>query len=396
VTPDPLRVLCLDIEGGFGGSSRSLFESVRHLDSGAAAVEIWCKRTGPIQDRYRVLSVTCRVTPAMPKVSALPRLSRNLAVFGQFARDWLAAGEFRRDLLAACQHFDLVHLNHEALFILGRWLRRRSRLPITAHVRTNLVDTVFARWQCRTLADATTHLIFITENERASFERQAGRAVPGTVVFNIATPPCPGVQPDVRVPADGRFRIASLSNFALVRGTDRLVDLAETLAGQGRRDILFVVAGNMTLPRGLPGRIGETARGGGSLVDYAEARGVADMFCFLGHVSTPEAVLVACDALIKPTRNADPWGRDIIEALAAGKPVISLGRYDRFVEDGVTGVLKPEFDASQLANEIIGLADDRATCRRLGAAGRERVGALCGGPARAADLLMAWRIAAGR
>ena len=391
MTSKPLRVLCLDIEGGYGGSSRSLFESVRHLDRSAAVVEVWCKRAGPIQDRYQALGVACRVTPAMPKVSALPRWSRNIAVFTRFARDWLAAGGFRRNLLAACQRFDVVHLNHEALFILGRWLKRHGQIPVTAHIRTNLVETVFARWQCRTLADAAAQLVFITVNERASFERHAGHAVPGTVIFNIAEPPGPDVRPDNRVPNDGRFRIASLSNFASIRGTDRLIDLAEMLASKGRRDILFVVAGDMTLPRGLSGQIGKIARTGGSLGDYAKARGVADMFFFMGHVSDPEAVLVACDVLIKPTRHADPWGRDIIEALAAGKPVISVGSYDRFVEDGVTGILKPEFDASLFAREIVRLADDRAACQSLGAAGRDRVAGLCGGPARAADLLALWR-----
>jgi len=38
----PLRVLCLDIEGGFSGFSRSLYESVRDRDKTQAAVEVWC------------------------------------------------------------------------------------------------------------------------------------------------------------------------------------------------------------------------------------------------------------------------------------------------------------------------------------------------------------------
>jgi glycosyltransferase involved in cell wall biosynthesis len=396
VTVDRLRVLCLDIEGGYGGSSRSLFESIRNLDPAGVAVEVWCKRAGPIQERYRALGVPCRVTPAMPKVSALPRLSRNLVIFAQFARGWLAARAFRRELLAECRRFDLVHLNHEALFILGRWLKRRTHIPVTAHVRTILADSAFARWQCRTLANVATRLLFITENERASFERHAGRTVSGRVVYNIAEPPDAPVAPDSRVPTDGRFRVASLSNFAWVRGTDRLIDVAEALARAGRRDILFVVAGSMKLPGGLSGEIGRVARAGGSLPDYAKARGVSDMFVFLGHVSNPEATLAGCDALFKPTRNADPWGRDIIEALAAGKPVITLGRYNRFVEDGVTGVLKPTFDAPPLAREIARLADDRALCRRLGRAGRDRVATLCNGPARAGELLTVWAEAVGR
>ena len=47
-----MRVLCLDIEGGYGGSSRSLYESIRHLPKGVTC-EVWCRRAGPIQAQYR-------------------------------------------------------------------------------------------------------------------------------------------------------------------------------------------------------------------------------------------------------------------------------------------------------------------------------------------------------
>jgi glycosyltransferase involved in cell wall biosynthesis len=99
---------------------------------------------------------------------------------------------------------------------------------------------------------------------------------------------------------------------------------------------------------------------------------------------------------VKPTREANPWGRDIIEALAAGRPVLSVGRYDRFVEDGVTGVLQPDFDADAMAGRIARLADNRDEIERMALAGAARVAALCGGPARAADLLGFWRELAGR
>ena len=77
-----LRVLCLDIEGGYGGSSRSLFESIRHLDRDRVSPEVWCGREGPIQVRYRALDVPCR-TVSWPRYSALPRLSRNLLGWGR-------------------------------------------------------------------------------------------------------------------------------------------------------------------------------------------------------------------------------------------------------------------------------------------------------------------------
>jgi len=92
----PLRVLCLDIEGGHGGSSRSLVELLRHVDRAAVAPEVWCRRDGPTRARLEALGLPVRIAPDMPKVSSLPRLSRNLAVYGRFALDWARAGGFRR------------------------------------------------------------------------------------------------------------------------------------------------------------------------------------------------------------------------------------------------------------------------------------------------------------
>jgi glycosyltransferase involved in cell wall biosynthesis len=185
-----------------------------------------------------------------------------------------------------------------------------------------------------------------------------------------------------------------LSSYSWMRGLDRMVDVALALKARGRTDVLFVMAGDMALTGSLPGALGRLARVGGTLADYAARRGVAGMFRFLGHVTNPEAVLAACDALAKPTREANPWGRDIIEALAAGRPVLTVGHYDRFVETGATGVLQAEFDAWALAGAISALADDRAECARLGAEGRARVARLCDPAARAADLASVWRRAA--
>ncbi|MEE9210492.1 MAG: glycosyltransferase family 4 protein [Kiloniellales bacterium] len=385
-----LRVLCLDIEGGHGGSSRSLFESVRYLDRDQVQAEVWCRREGPAQAHYAALDVPCRVVSGLPKVSSLPRLSRNLLVYAGFTRDFLRAGAFRRSLAREVNaRFDRVHFNHEGLFLLARWLRPRTEVPLTMHIRTKVPDTPFARWQTRTISRGLDHLVFITENEE-EHHRALGGTAPGTVIYNAITLPDGRVSPHPAVPDDRRFKIASLSNYSWLRGTDRLVDVAETLAALGRRDFLFVAAGEMSLSRSLPGALGKIGRRGGSLKEYVDSRGVGDMFLFLGHVSEPERVLSGCDALAKPTREDNPWGRDILEAFASGKPVLSVGRWDRFVEAGKTGILQRRFNAHALARELVELADDRERCAVMGATGRERVRRLCNGPDRAAELFAVW------
>jgi len=386
------KILCLDIEGGYGGSSRSLFQSLSNLPQGLVEPEVWCRRDGPVQALYAEAGIPCAVAPTIPHVSALPRLSRNLYVFSRARLRFPASRAFRNALCSAVNtRFDIVHFNHEALFHLARWLRRHTQVPFTMHFRTNLVPSITARWQARVASNAIDHAIFISENEQRSWQALGLKAAHSSVIYNIAGTANSAAAPHLDIPDDGRLKIASLSNYAWIRGVDRLVEVAAALAARGRRDILFVVAGNMRLGGSLPGKLGAISRQGGSLADYATSKGVADMFIFLGHVSAPERVLAGCHALARLSREDNPWGRDVIEALGAGRPVIATGVYDRFVESGVTGMLAPSYSADDLAAKIIELADDRALTRRLGAVGKQRIETLCNGASRAADLAAVWQ-----
>jgi glycosyltransferase involved in cell wall biosynthesis len=390
-----LRVLCLDIEGGHGGSSRSLFESLRHMDRAMVEPEVWCRRGGLIEDLYRRAGVPCRVEPALPNVNSLARLSRNFLIYGRWLRAFVKARpllcELAREMDA---RFDVIHFNQEGFWLLARWLRPRIKPAFVMHLRTNLENTIFSRWQEQTIGRSMDHLVFITENERRTFETLGGRRE-GTVIFNVASKVPDDTEPHPDVPRDERFKIACLSNYSWNRGTDRAIEVAQTLASRDRRDFLFVMAGEMRLPGSLSGDLGAIGRRGGNLADYADRRGVDDMFAFLGHVTRPQGVLAACDVLIKPTRDRNPWGRDIIEALANGKPVLTVGEWDTFVTNGETGFMAPEFDAEAWASTLIRLAEDPSLCAEMGRNASERILRLCNGPDRAADLLNVWRSVAG-
>jgi len=384
----PLKVLCLDIEGGHGGSSRSLYYLLKHLDRTAVAPSVLCRRAGPIQDRYRDIGIPVALMPEMPKASALPRLSRNLIQLAGHAREFVQARGALARLAEQAGGYDVVHFNHEGLAGLAWWLRRRCGRPQTMHIRTNVMPSAVARAQMRIISRAVDAVAFITANEERTF-RSLGGTAPGRVIYNVVEPGGDAA-PHPDVPRDGRLVVASLSNAAHIRGTDRLLDVAEALLRAGRRDVLIVVAGDMRLAGGWPEPLAGVARAGGTLVDVVRQRGLQDFFLFLGHVPDPERVLAASDLLIKPTRHDDPWGRDILEALAAGKPVLSVGRDQTIVETGVTGFLQLEVDAAQLAREIVGIAEDRARLVRLSAAARQRVALLCDGTARARDLAQLW------
>jgi glycosyltransferase involved in cell wall biosynthesis len=112
---------------------------------------------------------------------------------------------------------------------------------------------------------------------------------------------------------------------------------------------------------------------------HARRLGVDDRVVFVGAVRDAElpAYYAACDIFVLPSsERSEAFGLVQLEAMAAGKPVVSteLGTGTSFVNaDGETGLVVPARDARALAAAITRLIDEPALRARMGAAGRARV-----------------------
>ncbi|MBM3567469.1 MAG: glycosyltransferase family 4 protein [Alphaproteobacteria bacterium] len=384
-----LTILCIDHEGGRGGSSRSLHEFIAHLDRSALSIEVWCRRGGAIEQLYCALGVPCRVIPELPSYRAQERLRPTLADLARLARDLFRHWRLIRGLVAEIhRRFDVVHLNYETLGWLAVLLRRTGPVRIVMHMRYLQPQAAWFRIQAWILRRSLDRFVFIADTLRQRFLALGGGDGPvilNPVSFTSRSAPAPTLL------ADPRPKVAMIANFGLERGHVDLIAIAAALARRGRSDIVSVVAGDQTLPGGLPKPLDVYARAGRSFVDYVGDTPHADQFRFLGHVANPEAAIAASVAVLKLNRRGEPWGRDIIETMALARPVIATGEWTGFVEPGVTGYLVWPFDADVVADHIIRLVDDPELAQRMGEAGRERVSRLCDPKARAADLLAVWR-----
>lgn len=386
---DRLRILCLDIEGGYGGSSRSLYHSIKHLPRNQTAVEVWCKKKGPVQDAYRRLGVSCRVEPLMPTLSSLPRTTRNLFFYCRYAYNFMAARPFLNRLADADGRFDCIHFNHEGLFLLAKWLRPRAGIPFTMHLRTRPHNSFFSRIQMKVISEVIDKVVFITRNEADHFKRLGGYC-DGVVIHNITEPyKQKSLEKEERFSRP--FSIVSLSNFSPERGTDRLFEIAKTLSEMGVNGVRFIVAGNMRAKEKVPGSLGRYLKRGYSFAEFVTQSELSESFEFLGHVPDPERVMMRGDALIKPARGMNPWGRDVIEALSLGKPVFATGYDDTFVKHGQTGFLYSVYDPKTIARDIVWSMNNRDAFNNMGRQAVRLVGKLCAGPKRAADLINVWR-----
>ncbi len=144
------------------------------------------------------------------------------------------------------------------------------------------------------------------------------------------------------------------------KGVPELVECFQILRGEGRNVHLLLLG----------------AFESGDPVDPATAARIraCPQIHWRGYIENPEPYYPLMDLFVFPTHR-EGLGRVLLEAAAAGKPVVSTrttGVVD-VVLDGVTGILVPPRDPRALAKAAGRILDDHGMAARMGDAGRRLV-----------------------
>jgi len=388
-----IKVLCIDIEGGHGGSSRSLFQFLEAMDRTNIEVKVICRLESWLRDSYKKLGIGYDVESNIPRFTVLQKINRNLLqliFFHLFI--WPKSHVFRKKLLNMSKDYDVVHCNHISLMILAQWLKKYNpKLLFTMHIRTLPYSNYFSRVQALRAKEVFDGFVFITENEFNHMGKLLhNNNIPGKVIFNPIKTNTLKLQKHSQIPMDNRLKIGVLSHFSYMRGIDRVVNIMESVPPKNKKDILFIIAGDMKLNEKLPGLLGKIAKKGGSLEDYVHAKGLKEYFLFLGEIKDPEKFVSSIDILIKPTRENNPWGRDILESMSYGKTIASVGSYNKFVETGSTGLLQKNFDAEELALWLTQFIKNRTELHKMGENAKSRISTMCNPKEKAEELKNFW------
>jgi glycosyltransferase involved in cell wall biosynthesis len=112
----------------------------------------------------------------------------------------------------------------------------------------------------------------------------------------------------------------------------------------------------------------------GELRALIEQLGLGDRIELRGFAEDVGAELARVDALVHASVIPEPFGRVIVEGMAAGLPVVAAagGGPTEIVSDGVDGLLYPPGDVDELAATLRRVAADPDLGERLGRAAVER------------------------
>jgi glycosyltransferase involved in cell wall biosynthesis len=244
-----------------------------------------------------------------------------------------------------------------------RWLHQvETRTGRLAPLLAYPLAPLFALRNRETLASfqAAARVVCLTPAlataiQRASWWRKP-RAVPLIYGFDPTSyhpaPPPPGLPP----------RLVSIGRITWDKGILPMIDVLARL--KNRSAVLEAIG--PAKPKVLK-----------AVLDYARRRGVADRYSAPGPVVNDDVPrrLAGAAAFLFPSTHAEGLGKVVLEAMAAGVPVVAyrLPVLEGLIDDGVTGFLVPMRSIDAMTERVDRLLADPALAARMGAAARQKL-----------------------
>lgn len=270
---------------------------------------------------------------------------------------------FRLVNLLRREKIDLVQTHLFDAGLLGVVASRLARIPVVVHTRHHLDEhwVVGSRLHVhldRLMANRADHVVVASEAvrrhmvEREGFDSDGIHVVPYGFDFEDLA----GSEHDAR-----RVRAELGLEDSFVIGC-----VARILPAKGHADLVAalaqLVSESVTHSRLLLVGDGEL----GWVREVAREWGVEDRVVFAGFRDDVPACMRAMDVLAHPTLS-EGFGQVIIEAIAAGTPVVAtgVGGIPELIVDGETGLLVPPHAPCALAQALLRLHDDPRLGERL-------------------------------
>ena len=388
-----LKLLLIDSEGGHGGSSKSLYTTLKNVDKTDIEFSVICKKESWIKKSYEKENIKCAIFKNIPTFTCVPRLSRNIYnLFLFLFYKWPKSYYFRKELGKISHNYSLIHFNHINQFMIALWLRKiNPKVKMSMHIRTTPVDTVFSRLQYSIVNKTIKNLVFITENEYDHFIKLTkANKLDKNIIFNSVENSITNKRKYSFLRKKKNLLIGSISNYSYYRGTDRIIEVLVSLPKNILSKIHVVIAGDTYIDKTarlhlkLPRKIN-------TLEKYAKSNNIEQNFSFLGHIDDPDNLIIHLDLTLKLTRENNPWGRDVLESMHYGVPMMSIGTYNFFIKNSITGILLCKYDKKNVAKLLAEYTKNLQELKKMGRKSKRLTNLFCNPKKNGATIKTFWQ-----
>ena len=385
-----IRILYVERPRSVGGSVISLFHLVANLNRAVYEPLVLFHRPNPYGDRFKAIGVpviTLNDTPtgAVPPAQQAHQrdIAATLSQYSHAAATGYRTAKFIYHLLCAelplarrirrvieAQAVDLVHANNSLpnnrpSVLAARW----AAVPVICHFRMFKTINAFDRWLGR---HAAAH-VYISKSVADHHIAQGLPAEKARVIYNAVDlsqfdPAMDsaavrrefGLQPEHLV-------VGNVGRLDWWKGHDVFLRAVASLAGHMPGLYALVVGGvdNEPVNQAYAADLRALTR---ELL-------LSERVIFAGHRDDVPSILPALDLVVHSATQPEPFGRVVIEALSARRPVVAAaaGGVPEIVEDGIEGLLVPPGDVGALAGAMATLLSDGKKAKAMAQAGYQRV-----------------------
>lgn len=362
----PPRLLFVHAGAELYGADRILLELGAGLVQRGHAVHVVLPGPGPLVAELAAAGATVH----QHNLGVLRRKYFSLQGLLNRACRLLRAVRFLRRLIRE-QRIEVVHSNTTAVFA-GALAARLAGVPHVWHVHEITTRPLwFARLVARCVGWWADRAVFVSGATAQHMQQLHARLAERSLVIHN------GIRTE-RATSGTRGRLRAECGWSATEVVVGMIGRINWWKGQGclldcaalllptHPALRFVLvggsfAGEQTLQHALLQRVAQQGLAGRVVLQ--------DFRPDIGHV------LADIDVFVLPSTEPDPLPTVVLEAMAAGKPVVAFahGGVCEMVQPEQTGLLVPPVDVPALAAAIARLGDSPAERERMGAAGRLRV-----------------------
>jgi glycosyltransferase involved in cell wall biosynthesis len=356
-------ILFLDQSGELGGAELCMADLAEFSGKHSA---VFLFQDGPFAEFLRARKIAVHVA-ILPKIAA--RVGK-AAGWSSYFRALPGMGLLMYRGMKVAKNFDLLYANTAKALVVGAVLAFLLRKKFCFHLHDILTADHFSAMNRRLIVSLANRAQAVVANSLATAEAYRKNG---------------GKNHLVRVIPNG-FEI---SRFQSDLGTPSPEPLDKVLTGKSPVIGLF---GRITRWKGqhiliqalaeLPGVHGliigealftdEDRAYDGELRGLAKDLGVAERIHFLGFRRDILPLLLAVDLVVHCSTSPEPFGRVIVEAMLAGRPVIAAraGGAIEIIKDAQTGLLVEPCNSQALATAIQDLLNNPERAAQMGRAAK--------------------------
>lgn len=359
----------------FGGATTSLFLMLKALPSERIKKYVYvtsCRSEEMRQDFLAVAENVVRVR--------LPHIYCDQMSRSPNHRYWVARFfpciTFARQLIR--DRIDILHVNTTVFPHVLKWVRKLTPVRIVVHVREMVPDPLrdsMARYTVKQISRWADDVVAISDNEAARFSGVPRlRVMANPFDFSSVIGTSHSFREMNGIPGDA-ILVGMMAQFSRRKGHLEFLEAARRVVEElgANCPVRFALFG---VPDTAPSA-GEGKRFWDEIQLRVRGSALVNRVSTFPYRYDIFPAIRALDVVVRPAQTADPWGRDIIESMAFGKPVVATGFSEFFVQHGRTGYLVPPNRPDLLAARILELVRNPSLRQTMGRQAVDRVRAMC-------------------